>query len=263
MKKMELELKILDINKEEFIKKIEELGAVFKEQSRQFLYTYDLPSIYGRYIDLVTQLNNPENQIKYETTIEKFKLFAFEFDNMLNNNQINELHKITGYNKLASIPLDNIATYLNDENLTSFMKQFHNNSKKWIRVRQTGDKATIAVKHILADNNSGVQQMLETEIDVPSVKEADTLLEALGFSHKSYQEKERITYMLFDREIDIDTWPFLPTYFEIEGESQEDLTNVLNKLGYSFEDAVSCTADEIYAKIGIIVDELRELRFED
>ena len=35
--------------------------------------------------------------------------------------------------------------------------------------------------------------MLETEIEVPNIKEANNLLNALGFAYKSYQEKERIT----------------------------------------------------------------------
>lgn len=52
MKKMELEVKILDINKEEFIEKIVNKGAVFKSENKQYLYTYDLPSIYSRYIDI-------------------------------------------------------------------------------------------------------------------------------------------------------------------------------------------------------------------
>lgn len=40
--------------------------------------------------------------------------------------------------------------------------------------------------------------MLETEIEVPSIEEANKLLEALGFSYKSYQEKERVTYFFVD-----------------------------------------------------------------
>jgi adenylate cyclase class IV len=52
MGKMELEVKILDIKEKEFIEKIKGLGATFVEESIQHLYTYDLSSIYGRYIDL-------------------------------------------------------------------------------------------------------------------------------------------------------------------------------------------------------------------
>ena len=151
--------------------------------------------------------------------------------------------------------------YLNDNKLVRFIKKYHNNSKKWIRVRQTNDKTTIAVKHILADNGTGLQQMLETEIDVPSIKEANNLLEALGYSYKSYQEKERITYILDGYEIDIDTWPGIPTYFEVEGESEEDLENILNKLGYSMKDTISCTADDVYRKYGKSMFDNRELKF--
>ena len=86
--------------------------------------------------------------------------------------------------------------YLDNNKFLNFINKFHNNSKKWIRVRQTNDKTEIAVKHILADNGTNLQQMLETEIEVPNIKEANNLLEALGYAYKSYQEKERITYVL-------------------------------------------------------------------
>lgn len=262
MGKMELEVKILDIDKEEFIKKITKLGAEFKGEVNQFLYTYDLPTIYGRYIDILTQLNNPENNIKYETAIEKYKLFAFEIDNLLDKGSKQNFKKISGYNSfLELLDSKNIVTILNSKDMDEFIKDFKNNSKKWIRVRQTGEKTTIAVKHILADNGSNIQQMLETEIEVKSIEEANNLLESLGFSHKSYQEKSRITYELYDHEIDIDTWPKIPTYVEIEGTSKEDLDTFLQKIGYDIKNTVSCTADEIYQIYGLSMFDDRELKF--
>lgn len=101
------------------------------------------------------------------------------------------------------------------------------------------------------------------EIEVSNIKEANNLLEALGFSYKSYQEKERITYLFENYEIDIDTWPGIPTYFEIEGDSEKDLDKILNKLGYSLSDTVSCTADEIYQKYGKSMFDSRELKFDN
>lgn len=240
------------------------MGAILKNETKQYLYTYDLPSIYGRYIDIVTQLNNPESKIKYETTLEKLKLFAFEFDNMLDEKSQKKLFELICHKTLSELcDKDELLKYLNDAKLIEFMKQFHNNSKKWIRVRQTGDKTTIAVKHILANNDTNIQQMLETEIEVSNIKEANNLLEALGFSYKSYQEKERITYVFENYEIDIDTWPGIPTYFEIEGKSEDDLAKILNKLGYSFNDAISCTADEVYQKYGKSMFDFRELKFDN
>ncbi len=262
MKKIELEVKVLDINKDEFIDKIKSLGATLKKETKQFLYTYDLPTIYGRFVDIKTQLIDNESEIKYETAIEKLKLLFFELDNLLTDKNKKSLEKIIGFDNVSCLcSKDNVLDYLNDNKLVRFIKKYHNNSKKWIRVRQTNDKTTIAVKHILADNGTGLQQMLETEIDVPSIKEANNLLEALGYSYKSYQEKERITYILDGYEIDIDTWPGIPTYFEVEGESEEDLENILNKLGYSMKDTVSCTADDVYRKYGKSMFDNRELKF--
>jgi adenylate cyclase class 2 len=99
---------------------------------------------------------------------------------------------------------------------------------------------------------------------VPSLKEGNDLLEALGFAHRTYQEKKRVTYLLGDHEIDIDTWPGIPTYFEVEGKDKQDIEEILNKLGYNWEEAISCTADDIYIKYGkISPSDLRELKFEE
>lgn len=262
MGKMELEVKILDINKEEFIKELENKGAILKQRTKQYLYTYDLPTIYGRYIDILTQLNKPESDIKYETSLAKLKLLFFELDNLLEQEKMQELESITGYNNFLQLcGVENILEYLNNSKLIEFISKFNNNPKKWIRVRQTNDKTTIAVKHILAKNETNLQQMLETEIEVSNISEANNLLEALGFSYKSYQEKERITYMFEEYEIDIDTWPGIPTYFEVEGNSEKELETILNKLGYSLSESVSCTADEVYKRYGKSMFEKRELKF--
>ena len=67
------------------------------------------------------------------------------------------------------------------------------------------------------------------------------------------------TYYVY--ELDIDTWPGIPTYVEVEGKSEDDLNNILNKLGYSMKDTVSCTADDIYRKYGKSMFDSRELKF--
>ena len=264
MKHMELEVKILDINKKEFINKIKRLGAVLKIETKQYLYTYDLPTIYGRFIDIKTQLIDHESDIKYDTAIEKLKLLFFELDNLLSDKDKKRLKEIIGYNNLSIIcTKKNLLELLNNRKLINFIKRYHNNSKKWIRVRQTNDKTTIAVKHILAPNETNLQQMQETEIEVPSISEANNLLEALGYSYKSYQEKERITYVLDGIELDIDTWPGIPSYVEVEGKSEKELESILNKLGYTISDTVSCTADEVYERYGISMFDKRELMFKN
>lgn len=261
MGKMELEVKVLNIDEKKIINKIKQLGGTLIEESNQFLYTYDLPTIYGRYVDIVLQLNEPENEVKKESAISKLKLLFFEIDNLLSEKNKKELFKIIGCENFSNLlEKDDILDILNKETTLDFVKQFHNNPKKWIRLRKTNDITTLTVKHILADNGSNVQQMLETEMVVPSMEEANDLLETLGYSYKNYQEKRRVSYLLNNHEIDIDTWPGIPTYMEIEGRDENDLNEVLNLLGYTIKDTVSCTADEIYKMYGKNIFNIRELK---
>lgn len=262
MGQMELEVKILNIDKEELINRIEKLGGKFINECNQYLYTYDLPTVYGRYMDILLTLNETKSDAKRESEMERLKLLFFEIDNLLTEENKLEIKNIIGIDNFTSLlEKEELLDILNEEKLIAFLKKIHNNSKKWIRLRQTNETTTLTVKHILADNGTRIQQMLETEMVVPSIKEANDLLEALGYSHKCYQEKRRISYMLNDHEIDIDTWPGLPTYMEIEGKNEKDLQDFLQLIGYSIEDTISCTVDEIYKKNGIDILDIRELKF--
>lgn len=133
---MELEVKILDINKDEFIQKIKSLGAILKKETKQFLYTYDLPTIYGRFIDIKTQLKDNESRIKYDTALEKLKLLFFELDNLLTEDDKRKLKEIIGDDNVSCLCLnDNLLSYLDNNKLIDFISKFHDNSKKWIMVR--------------------------------------------------------------------------------------------------------------------------------
>lgn len=266
MGNMELEVKVLDINKEELIKKIIFAGGKFVSEEEQHLYTYDLPTIYGRYNDLLLQLNEPENSIKYDVAIDKLKLLFFEIDNLLDNELKEDLQKIIGKYSLEDIlNSPNLLEILNDSRLNSFISKFRNNENKWIRLRSSNNKTTLTVKHILAPRKETmIQQMKETEMVVSSKEQANDFLEAIGFSHKGYLEKKRTSYILNDHLIEIDTWPKIPTYFELEGKNEEDIEEILQILGYSIKDknVVSCGVDDVYQMYGYPrTTEFKELRF--
>lgn len=268
MGKLELEVKVLNIKEDEVIQRILDNGGELKEESNQILYTYDLSSLYSRYVDIVVLLNeyqkeNMEN--KQIAQMERLKLLFFEMDQLCNQEERQNLKKITGKEKLKDLleqDTNELLAILNKKEFQEFMSQFHNNSKKWVRLRKTNHKVTLTVKHILADNDTKIQQMLETEMEVPSIEAANDFLEALGFAYKSYQEKRRKTYRLNGCEIDIDTWPMLNTYMEIEGKNEEEIEKILNLFGYCLKDTISCTVDEIYKKQGIDSLRMREIKFE-
>lgn len=93
------------------------------------------------------------------------------------------------------------------------------NNGKWIRLRTNGEKTTLAYKDVISDIIDGTK---EIKFEVRDFDEAKEFMERIGIKHRSYQENKRIQYYLFDGvEIDIDTWPMIPTYLEIEGKSEK------------------------------------------
>lgn len=267
MKKMELEVKVLDIDKKQLEEKIKKIGGKFVEESIQKYYTYDLPTIYGRYQELCLQLKEPIDEIKHQVAIEKMKNLLFEIDNYISEKDAKELEKVTKTKDLQEVMKHkNYLQILTNQNVINIIKKYRNNENKWIRLRITNGRATLTIKHILKDKESStLQQMQEIEMDVESENSAKDFLEGLGFSHKCFLEKKRTTYELQNRKIDIDTWPKIPTFFEVEGKDSKDIESFLNILGYSMKDekTVSCIVDEVYQMYGFPkTTDFRELKFE-
>ena len=98
---------------------------------------------------------------------------------------------------------------------------------KWIRLRTNGTKTTLTIKQILDATIDGTKEM---EIEVSNFEETDKILNELGYVSHTYQENKRIRYVLDGVEIDIDTWPYIPTYVEIEGKNVEEVESMIDKL---------------------------------
>ena len=62
-------------------------------------------------------------------------------------------------------------------------------------------------------------------------------------------------------EVEIDTWPRIPTYLEVEANSKEAVINTLKQLGYTEEDTTSKPVKEIYQDYGSDLRASDELRF--
>jgi len=258
---MEVEVKVLDIDVKTIDKLILESGGNFVGEYEQKLYTYDLPTIFGRFTEILSQLNNPESSIKFDTALSRMKLLFAETDNLVTDNDL--CKKVTGCLRLCEIfLLDDYLQVLNNSLFIDYMRNFQINPKKWIRLRESDGEVTLASKHILADSGSHYQSLRETEIVVPSFEEANDLLEQLGFAHKSYQEKRRRSYTLGACDLCIDFWPGIPPFMEVEAASTKIIEDTLKILGYSLQDTVSCTADEVYIRYGKSMFEKRALLFD-
>ncbi|MEI6650569.1 MAG: CYTH domain-containing protein [Candidatus Moraniibacteriota bacterium] len=90
------------------------------------------------------------------------------------------------------------------------------NDDAWIRLRTDGTISTFTIKERRAEAIDG---MRELEVVVGDFETAGFLLERLGHLPRWRQENRRTSYVLDGIEIEIDSWPLIPTYLEIEGRS--------------------------------------------
>ena len=176
--KSEIEARILDINKEELIKKLENMGATFVNNYEQKRYVYDFkPAVKG----------------------------------------------------------------------------------KWIRLRSDGEHSTLTIKEI---NNDKIDGTKELEILVSDIDDTNLILEKLGYKARSYQENRRIRYVYNNIEIDIDSWPLIPTYVEFEGTSEEEIREFVKLLGYKTSDLTTLNVNKIYEYYGLDIDSYAVLKFD-
>lgn len=131
---------------------------------------------------------------------------------------------------------------------------------KWIRLRTNGEKTTLTIKNLVTSEIDGTQEL---EIVVDDFDRCNLILQELGYEARNYQENRRIQYTLNGVEIDIDSWPMIPTYLEIEGPSEESVYETLSLLGYSREEATTRDVDGVYSDYGIQIKNIQELKLEE
>ena len=131
---------------------------------------------------------------------------------------------------------------------------------KWIRLRTNGIKTTLTIKNFVTSEIDGTQEL---EIVVDDFDRTNSILEELGYEHRAYQENRRIQYKLNEVEIDIDSWPMIPTYLEIEGPSEEEVYKIVELLGFSKSDITTRDVEGIYNDYGHDVMEIKELKLEE
>ena len=80
-----------------------------------------------------------------------------------------------------------------------------------------------------------LKSRFETELVADNAKDAALLLVALGYQHVLSFEKRRTRYTLDDCTVELDELPVLGQFIEIEGETEEAVTTVCEKLGLAGE----------------------------
>jgi adenylate cyclase class 2 len=134
-------------------------------------------------------------------------------------------------------------------------RNFHHpeaNAKNgWIRVRDEGDIITLSYKEMASRSLHG---MSEVNIVVDNFDQACRLITAIDFSSASYQETKRESWKLGEVEIELDTWPWIPSFIEIEAPSEELFKATFEKLSLNIKDAHYGDVAIVYQSIYDIPD---------
>ncbi len=125
----------------------------------------------------------------------------------------------------------------------------------WVRLRDEGDKVTLTFKQRMGDDLrdklTGDEGMYEREVIVDSFEGTREILSKIGLVEKMYQENKRTRYILNGVECDIDRWPLLDPYLEIEGKSWDDVHKMAEVLGLRKEDGKRFSTNQIYRLKGM------------
>ncbi|MFB7633661.1 class IV adenylate cyclase [Streptomyces sp. NPDC056149] len=129
---------------------------------------------------------------------------------------------------------------------------------RWVRLRDSDGAVTLCVKTISLDEIDGTR---ETETTVGSFEDTHALLGLMGLTHRGYQENRRSSWLLDGVRLEIDTWPRIPPYLEIEGDTEEQVWATADRLSLTRDELTSENTTKVFARYGIDLDSINELRF--
>ena len=120
---------------------------------------------------------------------------------------------------------------------------------KILRLRKQGDTNVLTLKMKgTKDSTFSVWEEFETEIENgDSIKK---IFEMLGFIFPCYTEKKRTSFILETVRCEIDEYPDIPPYLEIEG-AEKDIVSLVSKLGFSLKDTTNKRAFVILREYGL------------
>ena len=143
-----------------------------------------------------------------------------------------------------------------------------NTAGAWLRLRDEGDgRVTLSFKQRLGmENHDGTANdagMDEVEVIVGDFEKTAQLIEKLGLIQKHYAEKKRLRWTKSQTVFDIDTYPQLEPYLEIEAKNWRQIDKAVELLGLDPADKKIFSANQVYKLKGIVVGDLVNISFKE
>ncbi len=188
-------------------------------------------------------------------TIEEIEAVFLE----VNKDEIEEKLKTIGAEKVKDIFYQITAFDFPDYNLDK--------DNSWVRLRDDGERVVLAFKKRLGvssqDGSTNDKGMEEVEVVVDSYETTKLFLKKTGFIEKHEAEKKRTRWQKDGVTFDIDTWPAIPTFLEIEANSWGDIEEGIELLGLNSDEKKVCSANQIYMMYGMDMMEYQKIKFDE
>lgn len=134
----------------------------------------------------------------------------------------------------------------------------------WVRVRDEGHKVTLSYKQL---NDRSLHGTEEVNLAVDSFEQAGAFLTAIGLEIKNHQESKRESWKIGDVEIELDEWPWIRPFAEIEGPDESSVREVAKKLRLDWSSALHGSVEVAYQAEYDVTDEeiyaVAKMRFDD
>jgi adenylate cyclase class IV len=125
----------------------------------------------------------------------------------------------------------------------------------YLRLRKEGERSELILKWKDQKSKGNVKREHESSITINETEweEVRNIVEQTGLNRILIQQKKRTSYVYhhFAVRFDIDIWPKLPPYLEVEGSSIEAISKGLKLIGFSMNEASSISGKELFEKYGV------------
>jgi adenylate cyclase class 2 len=121
---------------------------------------------------------------------------------------------------------------------------------KILRLRQKEDKVILTYKELISQDEAKI--MDEYELTVSDFESLKRIFEGIGLLPLYEFNKHRITYQLNQTHFEIDKYPEIPVFLEIEAPDLNTINEIVSELGFSKEEVKSYSIRDVLKYYGKI-----------
>jgi len=118
-----------------------------------------------------------------------------------------------------------------------------------LRIRKVADKVELCFKG--KNESAQFKTKEETEVNTNNFEDTIKIFENLGFERFYEGKKRRESYKFGNTRFEIDTYPTMPTFLEVEAPTEEEVIEIVQKLGYTMDQTTNLNAiqlEKMYAE---------------